>query len=80
MVKDFFYKTTVFLTFYSKSTSTLVLVSGSNWAKTLDPDPNSKYLNPQHCLKAIIFPRLVSLVPVCCRRGRDRQPGGDLRL
>ena len=24
-----------------------------NWAKILDPDPNSMYLDPQHCTKVL---------------------------
>ena len=26
-------------------------IDNINWAKILDPDPNSMYLDPQHCQK-----------------------------
>ena len=26
-----------------------------NWAKILDPDPKSMYLDPQHCMEVLIF-------------------------
>ena len=31
-----------------------------NWAKSLDPDPNSMYLDPQHCFQKDLRCRLLA--------------------
>ena len=37
-----------------------------NWAKILDPDPNSMYLHPEHCANGMIWKK------VClCFRGTE---------
>ena len=52
-----FFKDNFFLTFliFSFKTDSLVLDPDPNWAKILDPEPNSMYLDPQRCLILLLF-------------------------
>ena len=42
---------------FSFKVDSITLDPDPNWAKILDPDPNSKYLDPKHCLPVKRFRR-----------------------
>ena len=71
-LKGNFFSKIIIIFIFSFKIDSITLDPDPNWTKILDPDPNSMYLDPQHCSHQIVTCVLRPASEVCELSGTDR--------